>query len=151
VRKTLDVWPPLPIAIRENVREKWRMDDVILALEHSDRIYQLELWPIERSQLEEALVAMRQPFPGLTHMQLLSIHEIAPVDPDSFLGGSVPLLQTLFLQRISFSGLPKLLLSATHLYYLNLSKIPHSGYISPEAIVTGLSALTRLKTLLIGF
>jgi hypothetical protein len=37
--------------------------------------------------------------------------------------------------------LPKLLLSPTHLVDLRLSNIPHSGYISSEAMVTYLSAL----------
>jgi hypothetical protein len=48
---------------------------------------------------------------------------------------------------ISFSKIPKLLLSATHLVDLNLSDIYHSGYISPEDLATCLSALTRLHTL----
>jgi hypothetical protein len=73
-----------------------------------------------------------------------------PVDPDLFLGGSAPRLQTLFLERISFPGLPKLLLSATHLVQIYLG-ILHSGYIPPEAMVTGLSVLTRLECLKIEF
>jgi hypothetical protein len=42
-------------------------------------------------------------------------------------------------------GLPKLLLSCTDLVNLHLDDIPITGFFSPEAIVTGLSALTRLK------
>jgi len=42
-------------------------------------------------------------------------------------------------------------LSATHLVELHLSNIPHSGYFSPEVMVTGLSALTRLEYLEIVF
>jgi hypothetical protein len=51
------------------------------------------------------------------------------------------------LEGIPFPGLPKLLLSATHIVSLQLRRIPHSGYFSPEAIVTALSTLTRLETL----
>jgi hypothetical protein len=45
----------------------------------------------------------------------------------------------------------KLLLSSTHLYNLILLNIPHSGYISPEAIVTALSSLTDLESLALEF
>jgi hypothetical protein len=72
--------------------------------------------------------------------------------PDSFLGGSAPRLQILHFNGISFSATPKLLSSANNdLVELRLLDIPHSGYISPEAMVTGLSALTRLERLSIGF
>jgi hypothetical protein len=70
---------------------------------------------------------------------------------DSFLGGSAPRLRFLGLDRIPYLGLPKLLLSATHLVYLHLWNIPHSGYISPEVMVTALSTLTSLGSLTIVF
>ena len=60
-------------------------------------------------------------------------------------------LQSLTLQSILFPGLAKLLLSATHLVTLHLYDIPHSGYFSPEAIVTPFSALNRLEKLIIRF
>ena len=71
----------------------------------------------------------------------------------SFLGGpgSVPRLQTLRLYRITFPGLSKLLLSATHLVDLELWDVPPSGHISPETMLICLSVLTRLATLKIGF
>ena len=53
--------------------------------------------------------------------------------------------------RIPFPGIPKLLLSATHLVDLRYENIPHSGYISPEAIVAVLSTLTSLERLSLGF
>ena len=46
---------------------------------------------------------------------------------------------------------PKLLLSASDLVYLDLRNIPHSGYMLPEAIVTGLATSANLKSLRIGF
>ena len=88
------------------------------------------------------------PFPELIslRMSLLSGPN-EPALPDSFLGGSAPRLRHLTLSAIPFPGLPKLLLSATHLVYLALYHIPHSGYISPEAMVTCLSVLTSLEEL----
>jgi len=73
------------------------------------------------------------------------------VVPESFLGGSAPRLRHLELEGVPFPGLPKLLLSATDLVSLRISVIPHSGYISPEAIVRCLSTLTRLEELALGF
>ena len=52
---------------------------------------------------------------------------------------------------ISFPGLPDLLLSSTGLVSLELRRVPHSWYISPDAMVTHLSALTRLESLILGF
>jgi hypothetical protein len=69
--------------------------------------------------LEDALAAMQVPFPELTVLWLASYGETVPVIPDSFLDGSAPRLRLFFLEGILFQGLPKLLLSATHL--VNLS------------------------------
>ena len=93
---------------------------------------------------------MQQPFPAMEDLCLYSKSETSVV-PASFLGGSAPRLQSFYLHRIPFPGLPKLLLSAIHLVELHLYHIPHSGYFSPEAMVTGLSALNRLETLHIEF
>ncbi len=65
--------------------------------------------------------------------------------------GSAPRLQYLRLERVPIPGLPKLLLSATDLVHLSLCRIPHSGYISPEAMVTCLSTLPRLERLYLKF
>ena len=62
---------------------------------------------------------------------------ITPVPPallDGF-SGSAPLLG---LHSIPFPALLNLFLTAINLVYLALVGIPHTGYISPEAIVTGL-------------
>src|SRR5258708_39676733 len=77
--------------------------------------------------------------------------ETVTVLPDSFLGGSVPGLRFLYFAGIPFPGLQKPLLSATHLVDLYLCNIPHSGYISPEEMVTCLSVLTSLRNLQLGF
>jgi hypothetical protein len=70
--------------------------------------------------------------PGADRSVLRSDEETVPVLPDSFLGGSAPRLQ--FLR----------FLSATHLGALHVS---HSGYISPDTVITALSTLTNLQKL----
>jgi len=90
---------------------------------------------------------MQEPFPALTSLQLWSKDDDeVPVISDSFLGGSAPRLQYLDLNCLPYLGLPKLLMSATHFVTLHLLDIPHSGYISPKAMLTALSALTTLET-----
>jgi hypothetical protein len=146
----LDIWPLLPIVVRDNDDEQCSTDNIFSALEHNDRICQLELIDYPVSQAAKLLAALQKPFPVLTHLILRpndEIDEIAQIDLDLFLGGSGPSLQTLRLYFISFPGLPDLLLSATRLVYLQLWYIPHSGYISTETMVTCLSVLTRLERL----
>ena len=150
VTKTLDVWPLLPIIVWENDEESWDGDNIVAALNHSDRIRELRLLNIPSSQLEKVLGAMQQPFTALTSLQLHS-DETMPVVRGLLLDASAPRLGTLDLYGIPLPGIPKLLLSATHLVYLGLGRIPHIGYIQPEAIVTYLSVLTRLQLLELGF
>jgi hypothetical protein len=149
VREMLDVWPPFPIVIHQYARPKSGGDNLIAALERNDRVCQI------RMKLDlrwgKVLDAMREPFPALTRLILLSDIEIAPVVSDSFMGGSAPRLQYLLLERVPIPGLPKLLLSAIDLDHLILHHIPHSGYISPEAMVTCLATLPRLEKLSLGF
>jgi hypothetical protein len=150
VRKMLKIWPAFPIVI-EAYNEYVIVRDILAALKHSDRIHELRLWRVPGSQLERILDEMYKPFPALTHLTLEPGDETVPVVYDSILGGSVSRLQSLRLYQISFPTLPSLLLSAIHLVELSLSGIPHSGYISPEEMVSALSALTRLKNLYVGF
>ena len=151
-RDTLDVWPALPLVICSSGYYPESVDNVIAALERSDRVCQIKLTNVPNPYLEELLAAnpaIHMPFPELTQL-LLGSHG-GPVFPDSFLGRSAPRLQEISLLSISYRGLPKLLLSATHLVYLEYCNIPHSGYISPEAMATALSTLISLKTLALGF
>ena len=151
VRETLDVWPRLPILIKVDGDERWDMDNIIAALEHTDRVCGIELCPVSSLQVEAVLAAMQQPFPKLTLLELRPKFERALVVPTSFLGGTAPRLQTLFLDHIAFPGLPKLLLSATNLSGLHLSNFPPYSYISPEEMAACLSVLTRLERLTILF
>jgi len=74
-----------------------------------------------------------------------------PVLPHSFFGGSAPHLRRLAFVALPLQELPKLLLPTTHLVHLSLHDIPHSGYISPEAMVTCLTMLTSLESLELQF
>ena len=145
-RDMLDVWPALPLYLEcDETAES--VDNIIAVLERRDRVRYIDLTWIKSSYFGKISAAMQVPFPELTHLHLFLIDETMSVLPDSFLGGSAPRLEDLWLDGIPLPGLPKLLLSVTHLVTLHLRSIPHSGYFSPEAIVTTLSTLTRLESL----
>jgi F-box-like len=150
-RDKLDIWPALPLRIVGEMTFSSGIDNIIAALEQSNRVSHVFLYHFACWQLEQVLAQMQIPFPELTDLQLTSSDETVPVIPDSFLDGSAPLLQYFHLSGIQFPGLPKLLLSTTRLVYLGLSNIPHSGYISPEAMVALLSPLSSLDELYLGF
>jgi hypothetical protein len=96
---------------------------------------------------------MRRQFSALIDLMLEVFSGSPPASalPDEFLGGSAPRLRTLELNRVPFPSLPNLLLSATDLVSLTLLNIPHSGYISPEVIVSHLAMLANLEYLNIQF
>jgi hypothetical protein len=151
MRKTLEVWPPLPIVIGGDYYTKSGQDNLMATLEHNDRVCEIKLWFISSSLWERVLAATQVSFPILTHLDFWFSDEPASVIPDSFLGRSAPQLRKLSLKGASFLGLPGLLSSTCHLVELTLRKIPHSGYISPEAMVACLSTLTSLKELDLSF
>ena len=147
-RDMLDIWPTFPLVILGNVFDTSGVNNIIAVLERSDRVCKIDLDFDPCLQLQKVSAAMRRPFPELTSLKLCSgdgNDTTVSVLPDTFLCGSAPRLRDLRLIRIPFPGLPKLLLSATHLYDLTLYDIPHSGYFSPEAMVAALSALTSLE------
>jgi len=149
-RPALDIWPALPLFILTDF-SPWGtcgVSNVVLALKQHDRICKIMIWNTPKSLLEE-FVAIERPFPVLT--SLLLYHDDdddldVPILPDSFLGGSAPRLRSLMFNRISFPALPKLLLSTTGLVILNLTEVPDSGFISPDAMATALSTLKILKS-----
>ena len=150
--KRLDIWPALPIvidfwAISKRPRG---MANIVAALEQHCRVHDINIWSIPNSLMKK-FAAMTKPFPELTSLKLISNGENVPILPDSFLGGSAPRLHTINLDGIPFPAVGKLLLSTRNLVTLRLWSIPHSGYISPEEMVTCLSALTGLKSFDLGF
>ncbi|KAH9981604.1 hypothetical protein BJV74DRAFT_887447 [Russula compacta] len=150
----LDIWPALPIVItgRGNPASLAEgIGNIIAALEHNDRLRQIDLSCVPNSLLQRLAVVMQGPFPALRSLVLRSKDESVPVISDKFLDRSAPRLQTLTLDGIPFPALRKLHSSASNLVQLDLLRIPSSGYISPEAMVTCLSAMTKLESLRLEF
>ena len=151
VKEMLDVWPELPINIslhRYPTQES--IDNVIAALRLNHRVSGIDFGEnTSDSAWERFVPLMQQPLPGLTRLWI----RLKPYVSNniaisrSFLGGSAPSLRDLLLVDVPFPALPELLLSATNLVCLRYNHIPRSVYISPQAMITGLSALTRLESL----
>ena len=157
VRDMLGIWPTFPIVIDDQElgrHRRPRVDHVgntIAALEHRDRVCQIGLENIPLSLFPILAATMQESFPALERLQLDSEDESPMLRPESFLGGSAPRLRSLTLQNIPFPALPSLLLTTKGLVELRLWSIPHSGYLSPDAIVACLSSLTKLENLLLRF
>ena len=106
-------------------------------------------------EVEQFAAMLDELFPILTDLTVsIDMTPGPPITaelPDSFLGGSAPRLQSLILGSVAFPALPNLVLSASHFQYLHLNRIPHAGYIPPEAMLTFLLPLHKLKGLTIEF
>src|SRR6267142_2038486 len=154
VQNTLDIWPELPIVIsgRRGMSKPKHAKNIIAALKQHNRVAKIDMNDIPNSFLKRMrAMEMSNPFSALSSLRLFPRQINAPALPDSFLGGSAPRLQKLYLDGIPFPALPNLLLSTHDLVTLHLWDIPLSGYISPDAMISGLSALTRLEKLVLGF
>lgn len=157
MRELLDTWPPLPIIIKcwlySTSTSEYPIPGAITALKHRDRVRQIQLSHVTRPLLDILETAMQEPYPVLTTLELWSDDVIAPVLPDTFLGGSAPCLQRISLEGIAFPALPKLLIFTANLVSLLLDKIPPDtvGYMSPQVMATSLSRLTWLKFLRLDF
>ena len=153
--KTLDIWPELPIIIHvnETIYQLPSVTDVLSVLNLHDRVCKILFFGIPNSLLKEVATMTSEPFPALIELVLVlaSCEEDPRILPDSFLGGSAPRLRSLDLCGIPFPEIGKLLLSTRGLVDLSLDFVPPSGYISPEAMVPILSALTKLKSLHLRF
>jgi len=149
----LDIWPEkLPVCINgfgHRLREA--IDNVVAALKLNHRVSVICLQNTSTPAWEIFAPLMEHPFPELTHFSIELFPPIQNVIPRSFLGGSAPCLQDLSLIGMLFPALPELLLSATDLVRLRYDDVPCSGYISPQAMVTSLSLLTRLESLSLTF
>ena len=151
LRVHLDFWPAFPILINFNIyRNRPKIhDDVMVALEHPERIYGL-YFSVIASQLAELATITRVPFQVLTKVQMFS--ELGgSVLPSGFLGGSAPNLRDFHLSYIATPELPTLLLSARGLVILKLQGISQTGRISPKTMVACLAGLPKLDILCLGF
>jgi hypothetical protein len=147
VREMLDVWPPFPIEINSSNLG----DNIMAALEHHDRICQITLH-LADSEYDRLATVVQKPFPLLTTFRLSTyFYHHAPVLSDMFLGGSAPRLRSLCLEGLTFPTLPQFLFSCNDLSDLELLRMSDIACNSPEAMATGLSALTRLTHLNIQF
>ena len=148
----LDIWPELPIYLLGwDHPGQEAIDDVVAVLKLNHRVSRIHLKKTSRLAWETFAPLMQHPFPALTYLWVEPYVPIQNEISSSFLGGSAPCLQDLLLAGFPFPALPELLLSAPNLIHLRYQHIPPSGYISPEAIVTSLSALTRLESLSLTF
>ena len=156
ISKVLDAWPVLPVALISGFNElshqksDKRWGDMVAALEseHYNRICKIHITDMTNSCWERSAAAMQKPFPGLMHLDVSVNGDVVPVLPDSFLGGSAPRLRELWLRGVPFPSISKLLFILVTLY---LEDIPDSGYISPDAMATALTVMTRLESLYLEF
>jgi hypothetical protein len=165
VRKMLDIWPAFPLIVdnwyvgsldSEFGPRKTHIDNVVAALECRDRVRHISLGFLPDFLLKMFAAVMQESFLALTYLVLSSTFDSdsahsTPALPDSFMGGSAPRLRSLTLERIPFPGLPTLLQTTNYLSELLLVGIPHSGYISPDAMINCLSSLTRLRNFRLEF
>jgi len=110
----LDVWPALPISIRQHLCSQLsevEIDNVLAFLELHQRVCEIELTSVSNEVLERVGQMMQKPFPALTKLLLKSTSPSPLVLPNSFLGGSAPRLRVLELERILCRTLPDLLMS----------------------------------------
>jgi hypothetical protein len=148
----LDIWPVLPAIVVTASScgmplKDGEEDNIIAALEHRDRVQRIFLWCVLTPRL---VAAMQEPFPELTDLEIMTgtRTEEPAVLLDSFLGGSAPRLRTLRLQDVGGPALQRLLLSAHDLTNLYIT-VPQDSVlsVSPEAMVTCLSTMTKLRDL----
>jgi F-box-like len=158
VRKSLNVWPELPLVINfyteselavDNPEDS--LDNLVAALKRCDRVREIAITSPADFLWEEIVTAMEGPFPALTSLHFYSLDDEIVHLPDPFLNGFAPCLQHLALWSFSFPSLPRLLSSTRDLTSLHLYHIPNSGYIPPETMARCLSALPKIESLIIIF
>jgi hypothetical protein len=150
-RETLDVWPVLPISVRQRIcfrLSQVERENLLAFLELHQRVCEVDLANMSNEFSEQVGQVMQKPFPALTKLVLESNSPTPLVLPNSFLGGSTPRLRVLDFEGIPCPNLPDLLMSTTDLRHLFLFL---SSYIPSQVMVTCLSWMTRLKTLVIKF
>jgi F-box-like len=153
VRKSLDIWPELPLNLEfftESDDPDDRLDNLVAVLEHCDRVRGIDVAGPENFLWEKVVLEMDEPFPELRTLWFDSLGD-AFLLPNTFLNGFAPCLRHLDLSSVSFPSLPRLLSSTSDLTSLCLSNIPNSGYIPPETMARSLSALPMLELLSIHF
>ena len=154
VRRALDCWPALPVAIRcetHRVLSDEDDEDFLAGLKHPDRIHEIN-FPISWHMLEKS-ATLAWSFPQLERLGIGAPHGFHIDAPRGFLGGSTPTSHKLChieLLKITLPSLPQLLLSNRNLVYLSLDRdvfISEHKYIPSDTLANSLSAATQLKFL----
>jgi hypothetical protein len=158
VKEMNDIWPALPIVIvirASDYRQEWveeHTHNTISALNYNDRVSEISFYDVPDRQLDIFAGVMEEPFPLLTSLRISSRQGRTLLDlPDFFLGGSAPRLQSLHLDYVRFPALWTLLSSTSDLRKLSLRLNSGFRHISPDTILSCLSATTRLTTLDLDF
>ncbi|KAH9170523.1 hypothetical protein EDB89DRAFT_1271338 [Lactarius sanguifluus] len=153
IAKTIDIWPTFRIVVRNTSMPTCSFldDNITAALQQRDRVCEISL-NVNAPLFERVSQIVQESFPLLEYLALWSGEQTERVLPSTFLGGSAPCLRILWLDGIAFPALPRLLSSARDLVNLRLQQwVPSTEYISPEALVSGLSGATRLESLHLNF
>jgi hypothetical protein len=153
VKEHLGHLPAFPIVISflDNFFKHNDGDNLIAALEHRDRVQVAEI-NVPFSLYDKLVTVMQEPLPALTHLRFYSNKFVKmPIIPDTFLGGSAPRLETIYIAGIPFPTAPALLSSARNLVDVDLREMPQDGYIPPDAMVASLAVLPKLKYLTLGY
>ena len=159
-RGNLSNWPEFPLTLHYVFPDDGQ-GDLIAALECIDRVHSIELIITEiQMEMQDVFVAMRSPFPALTHLDITGLlpedefmgDETIPL-PGGLMGRFMPYLQHLRFDAISCPSIPDFLSSARGLVTLHLEDIPPRsvGHISPGDLIRGLAGLPCLTTLCIKF
>ena len=147
--------PPVPIILKDtaawNIPEDY---DFEAAIVHHSRVCELNLLSLSKFQSHRLVAAMQDKSSSLIHLVLGSRDSnLALTLPDWFLCGSAPRLQSLEIEtwEISFPMWPSFIPCAPETPFVLYGpcpwNIPDSGHISPDAIVTSLAVLAKLKYL----
>ena len=125
-------------------------ENIMAALQHRDRVCEIEL-TVGSSLFAKLSPLMQDSFPSLESLTLKPQDNVALALPSAFLGASTARLRNLCLDTITPPALPTFLPSFRNLVCLRLLRIPGSAYISPDALLAGLSATDQLKILSVQF
>jgi hypothetical protein len=137
----------LPLCIRSEGKYSKNQDNIIAALERSDRVLDIVVVDVGPTDFLALLPAMKRPFPELSYLDIAAGEPgevFLPFIPYSFFmsrffGESAPSLKCLRLKGIPFPRLHNPLLSCTYLVELYLEDVPCSGLIqSPKFMLIAL-------------
>ena len=155
IERILDSWETLPLIVRFKGRKTNLLPQNIgIALSRPDRVREIVLG-LTSTAVMSIVDAIKKPFPALESIQITIKTATGPslLFHNAFLGGSAPCLREIVLDGIGFPfpELNRVISSSNNLVKLRILRIPKAGYFSADALVTALSASTKLTQLQVGF